>query len=160
MNATPILGTWNLLGWYNDSECGQRHYPFTETATGYISYTSDGFVFVHLAAPERQAYMINDPFGGSLEEDSAAMKSQITYAGTYEFFGDRVAHNVQHASCPNWVGMTLERQAAFIDKRLLLTAPGTFLNGEEVTACLEWERAALRTATSSGDLNRSTQHMH
>tara|TARA_R110002072_G_scaffold84907_1_gene192322 strand:+ start:108 stop:305 length:198 start_codon:yes stop_codon:yes gene_type:complete len=37
---------------------------------------------------------VNDPFGGSLEEDSAAMKSQITYAGTYEFFGDRIEHHV------------------------------------------------------------------
>jgi len=141
MDTNPILGTWRLLSWYNENESGERHYPLTEAAAGYISYTLDGFVFVHISAPARQSYRVNDPFGGSLEEDSAAMKSQITYAGTYEFFGDRVEHHVDHASCPNWAGTTQVRQAAFIDKHLWLSAPDTFLDGKKVTACLEWARA-------------------
>jgi len=141
MDLSPVIGTWTLLSWYNENDAGERHYPFSESATGYISYSKDGFVFVHLTAPGRQDYKANDPFGGSLEEDSAAMKSQITYAGTYEFFGDRVVHHVVQASYPNWVGTKLERQADFIGGRLKLTAPGTFLNGQKVTACLEWGRA-------------------
>lgn len=142
MTQPSVVGTWKLLAWYNESKDGQRTYPFSEDATGYISYTDNGFVFVHLTAPGRKPYASNDPMGGSLEEDSAAMKSQITYAGTYDFYGNRVAHHVQHASCPNWVGITLKRDAKFVDDRLYLTAPGTFLNGEEVTACLEWGPAS------------------
>ena len=139
--TTPLVGTWSLIGWYNKTNDGQRFYPLGEDATGYISYSHDGYVFVHVMARDRAMYSLNDPFEGTIEEDSAAMKSQITYAGTYEHNGDQVVHNVTHASCPNWVGTRQVRRVELIGDRLRLSAAGALFQGREVTAFVDWERA-------------------
>lgn len=137
---TPLLGTWSLLSWYNEMEDGQRVYPMGADAFGYISYAPDGFVFVHIAAAGRVPYAVNDPLGGTIVEDSAAMKSYITYAGRFAHQGERVVHYVTTASCPNWVGTEQTRDVRFRGNKLQLSAAGAFFQGARVTACLEWER--------------------
>ncbi len=139
---TELTGTWSLRSWYNETEDGQQIYPMGQDATGYISYSADGFVFVHISAPERAHYVLNDPYGGTAEEDSAAMKSQITYAGRYERQGDVVTHFVDHASFPNWVGTSQVRKLQFNGTYLRLSASGAVFQGKPITAYLEWERAA------------------
>lgn len=139
--ANPLVGTWQMLAWYNLEENGQKHFPLGETATGYISYSQDGFVFVHLMGADRQPYELNDPFGGTESEDSAAIKSQITYAGPYTFKGDEVVHHVTHSSCPNWVGTDQFRKVTFEGDRLILSAGGATFQGKLVTAYVIWKRA-------------------
>lgn len=140
--GSPLVGTWRLVQWYNISEDGEKTYPLGEAATGYISYSNDGFVFVQLMAADRPLYAVNDPFGGTLEEDSAAMKSQISYAGRYEYRGDDVVHRVTHASCPNWIGTEQVRTMQLDGNRLELSAVGAVLQGRPVTAHVLWERLA------------------
>ncbi|MET4806442.1 lipocalin-like domain-containing protein [Limibacillus sp. MBR-115] len=55
MNAIKekLLGIWQLIGWYNLREGGSKGYPLAEGASGYISYSPDDFVFVHLSAAGR-----------------------------------------------------------------------------------------------------------
>ena len=142
MTGNPLVGTWQLICWYNATDDGEKFYPLGEAATGYISYSHDGFVFVHLMAAKRALYAVNDPFGGTPEEDTAAIKSQISYAGRYDYRGDSVTHNVTHASCPNWVGTQQLRNIRFDGDRLELSAPGARFQGREVTAYVLWERAA------------------
>ncbi len=138
----PLVGTWRLVRWYNVSEDGMETNPLGKEATGYLGYSGDGFMFVHLMAANRTLYAVNDPFGGTQEEDSAAMKSQITYAGSYEYRGFDVVHRVTHASCPNWVGTEQVREVNFKDGRLELSVIGAHLQGRPVTAYVLWERAA------------------
>ena len=138
MEITPLVGTWSLLSWYNRTEDGRRLYPLGKDATGYISYSPDGFVFVQMMACHRALFTVNDPFGGTAQEDSGAFKSQITYAGPYEYHGDHVIHRVTQESCPNWVGSAQVRQVEFIDKRLRLSAADAMFRGQKVTAYLDW----------------------
>jgi hypothetical protein len=140
--SNPLVGTWQLIHWYNVTDEGEKTYPLGEGATGYISYSGDGFVFVHLTAANRRLYAVNDPFGGTPEEDAAAMKSQISYAGPYEYRGDVVTHKVTQASCPNWVGTEQLRHVRFDGDRLELSAAGATFQGRAVTAYVLWERAA------------------
>jgi len=140
-SSNPLVGTWQMIDWYNLDENGQKHYPLGENATGFISYSEDGHVFVHLMAADRTPYEVNDPFGGSEAEDSAAIKSQITYAGPYTFKGDEVVHHVTHSSCPNWVGSDQIRKIKFEGDRLELSAAGATIQGKTVTAYVMWERA-------------------
>lgn len=142
LSDNPLLGTWQLVGWYNQLEDGSRIYPLGPDATGYISYSDDGYVFVHLTAANRTPYAIDDPFGGTPEEDAAAVKSQISYAGRYEYRGADVVHRVTHAVCPNWVGTEQVRRIRFDSDRLELSATGARFQGHEVTAYVIWERAA------------------
>ena len=137
MEITPLVGTWSLLSWYNRTEDGRRLYPLGKDATGYISYSPDGFVFVQMMACHRTLFTVNDPFGGTAQEDSGAFKSQITYEGPYEYHGDHVIHRVTQASCPNWVGSAQVRQVEFIDKRLRLSAADAMFRGQKVTAYLD-----------------------
>ncbi|MCR9109783.1 lipocalin-like domain-containing protein [Marivita sp. XM-24bin2] len=139
-DTSPLTGTWLLEAWYNQTRDGRRIYPLGERATGYISYSPDGFVFVHLSAAERVPYKVNDPFGGTADEDSAAIKSQITYAGPYMYHGDHVIHRVTQSSCPNWVGTEQRRMIEFTQEGLRLSATGALFQGEEVTAIVDWRR--------------------
>ena len=139
---TPSLsGTWRLLSWYNELEDGTRIYPLGEDATGFISYSDDGFVFVQLMAANRESYRINDPFGGSAEEDALAIKSQISYSGTFLERGNQVVHIVETATCPNWVGTEQIRNVEFKDSKLVLSATGAKFQGQTVTAYVHWEKA-------------------
>ena len=137
---SPLLGTWELVAWYNQTADGQKHYPLGQDATGYISYSGDGFVFVQIAAGNRAYYRVNDPFGGTETEDSAAMKSQISYSGTFEIRGDHVIHHVTHATCPNWIGTEQIRKVEFNGDDLRLSATGAVFQGKEVTAYVDWKR--------------------
>lgn len=142
MNSTQsLIGTWALVAWYNQTSDGRKLYPLGQDATGYISYTADGFVFVQMAAAKRTPYALNDPFGGTPDEDSAAIKSQITYSGTFERVRDRVIHHVTHASCPNWVGSKQIRNIEFVADGLRLSAAGAVFQGQTVTAYVDWKRA-------------------
>ncbi len=139
--SNPLIGTWELISWHNIHSDQSTTYPLGPDATGYINYSSDGFVFVHLMAAKRQPYAVNDPFDGTLQEDGAAMKSQITYAGLYDFHGDHVIHNVTQSSCPNWVGTQQHRMVRFAQDRLILSAAGAKFQGRLVTAEVHWQRA-------------------
>jgi len=141
MTETPLTGTWELVAWYNETADGRRIYPLGEAASGYISYSTDGFVFVHLAAAGRDLFAVNDPFDASEAEDSAAMKSHITYAGPYDFHGDHVIHRVAQSSCPNWVGTEQRRSVTLQGDRLRLSAANARFQGEVVTAIVDWKRA-------------------
>ncbi|MEE9428065.1 MAG: lipocalin-like domain-containing protein [Paracoccaceae bacterium] len=140
--TTPLTGTWALISWHNTHGDGHKTYPLGPDATGYISYSADGFVFVHLMAANRTLYSVNDPFNGNAAEDSAAIKSQITYAGPYDFHGDHVIHNVTQSSCPNWVGTQQHRMVRFEGDSLILSAAGARFQGQDVTAQVHWKRAS------------------
>lgn len=141
MQTDSIVGTWQLLRWYTETDAGVRRFPFGEGASGYISYSEDGHVFVHLTAESRPLLAKDDPFGGTAEEYARAMTSHLTYAGTFDFHGDKVVHHVVHSSCQNWVGVDQLRDVKLEKDHLSLSVPGIFLDGEKVKACLDWRRA-------------------
>jgi len=140
-HQNPLLGTWELISWFNEHADGTRSYPLGPQATDYISYSADGFVFVHLSAPDRALFASNDPFAATAAQDSQAMKSQISYAGTFDYQGARVIHHVTQVSCPNWVGTRQLRDIRFERDTLILSAAGARFQGHEVTAFVHWKRA-------------------
>ncbi|MEO1191351.1 MAG: lipocalin-like domain-containing protein [Pseudomonadota bacterium] len=139
--ARALLGTWSLVTWYNQTADGQKTYPLGRDAGGYISYTADGFVFVQVAASHRALYAVNNPLEGTTAEDSAAMKSLISYAGTYTVSGNHVIHRVTEASFPNWVGTEQVRTFDITGDRLRLSASGVVFQGQEVSSTVDWIRA-------------------
>lgn len=137
---TRFLGTWNLVKWSNQLDNDTEIYPFGEDAKGYIHYAENGHVFVHIMMEGRENYSGSDPFKGTSDEDATAIKSQISYAGTYEFIDDKIVHHVTISSFPNWVGGDQFRDYDFIDGQLNLSATGAQFQGQNVKATLVWKR--------------------
>ena len=141
MTPTNIIGTWHLESWHNHHSDGTVDYPFGPDAIGVICYTDEGFVHVHIMANNRDNFEQNDPFKASIAEDSAAMKTHISYSGTYVCEADKIIHSVDISSCPNWVGTQQFRNAKMIGKTLELSVDGAQFQGNTVTAKLIWRRA-------------------
>lgn len=137
-----LLGTWDMVAWYNEDARDGRHYPLGGAATDRINYTPDGHVFVALSAANRTAFATDDPFGGTAQETTLAMTSHITCSGRYSRDGDEVLHHVAQASCPNWVGRTQRRHVELGPKdTMTLSAEGALFNRRTVTAYVHWRRA-------------------
>lgn len=140
--ADDLQGTWQLNSWYNLTEAGEKFFPLGPDATGYISYAADGHVFVHIAAAKRQQFAVNDLFGGTEAENTVAMESHVTYAGRFTRDGSDVLHHVKQASIPNWIGTVQRRNVAFHpDGTLGLSAHGALIQGQVISAFLDWTRA-------------------
>ncbi len=68
-----------------------------------ISYSPEGFVFVHMMANNRTKHSVSDLFGGENSEIKDSATTHISYCGTYEIEENEVLHYVSVSSFPNWV---------------------------------------------------------
>ncbi len=140
MPDNPLIGTWRLVSWRNEASDGSITYPMGADAVGLILYTADGHISAHLGKADRPPFADSDLAGGSPAEDGAAMKSYVSYAGTYEFRGDQVIHHVKIASFPNWTGTDQRRQCRFAGDTVLLSGDPFLFEGQEIVAHALWER--------------------
>lgn len=137
--ANPLLGTWELVRWYNEAEDGTVTEPFGPDPVGFISYSADGFIFAHLARRDRRAFAVNDMASGTSGEYRTAMRSHVSYAGRYEIDGDHVIHHVALASFPNWSGTNQKRRIQFEDGKVRLSAAFDY-DGKTIVAHAIWQR--------------------
>ena len=141
MKNDSLVGTYDLVSWENRHESGEITYPLGPDAKGVISYSPDGFVFVHIMANNRNNHTVGDLFGGEVSEIQASATTHISYFGTYEIEGSEVIHRVSVSSFPNWVSSEQRRNWEFRDDHLLLSAQGLEVGNEKVGAYLIWRRA-------------------
>jgi len=141
MKNNKLVGTYNLVSWENRHESGDITYPLGSDAKGVISYSPDGFMFVHIMANNRKRHASGDLFGGNDAEIRESATTHISYCGTYEIMGNEVVHHVNISSFPNWVPSEQRRNWEFRDGQLLLSAQGLQVGNEKVGAYLIWKRA-------------------
>ena len=152
MSANPLVGTYRLLRWENLDQSGAVSYPLGADALGFISYTEDGHVFVHIMAADRRNLSGRDLFGGTDEEIQAAAHSHISYCGGYRLESDHVVHSVEVCSYPNWVGTEQRRRYCFIDGNLQLSAAAIQVGDSQFEARLLWQPLS---GTAPGDRKTS-----
>lgn len=141
MKINKLVGTYDLVSWENRHESGDITYPLGPDAKGVISYSPDGFMFVHIMANNRKKHSCGDLFGGEISEIKDSATTHISYCGSYEIEGDEVIHYVSISSFPNWVPSEQRRNWEFRDGQLLLSAQGLQVGHEKVGAYLIWQRA-------------------
>ena len=112
MKADDLFGTWRLRSWKNVGSDGSEVYPLGERPVGYIFYNHDGYMSVEIMAEGRVPYQEPDVFGGTPQERSEAIRTYISYAGSFEVLPDRdtVIHHIEVCSYPNWIGNAEERR--------------------------------------------------
>jgi hypothetical protein len=136
--SNPLIGTWKLLSWENRSvdEDGPITYPLSEDATGYIMYSQDGYMFVAIMSPHRLKFAGGDLLSGTPEEEAQAEETFLSYGGRYELGEDRVIHQIELSSFPNWVGVDQERLMELRENRLTLSTHPILMQGKQQSAHL------------------------
>lgn len=140
MATDPLIGTWKLLSWWNESSDGSVVYPMGEDAVGFLIYSDDGHVSAHLAKKERPPFASGDMVEGTAAENTAAATTHISYVGTYEFHGDQVIHHAALSSFPNWSGTDQRRSCTFEGDTILLVGDPMPFHGETIVAYARWGR--------------------
>ncbi|MCH8089837.1 MAG: lipocalin-like domain-containing protein [Chloroflexi bacterium] len=138
--AESFIGTWRLLSCELRTADGDISYPYGRDARGYITYTADGYMSVSIMSDGRRNFADGDLLGGTVEEKLAAAESYISYCGKYQVREDRVIHNIEVASFPNFVGDSQERLFQFSAGRLSLSTVPILFEGKQRTAHVVWER--------------------
>lgn len=139
MKKEQLVGTWRLVLWENRDEKGKISHPLGSDAKGYISYTDDGHVFVHIMAGNRKEFSTGGLFDVTPGECVKAYATHISYCGPYQIDGENIVHKVEVCSFPNWIGSEQRRHAALKDGNLILSALGLQVDAGKVDAYLEWE---------------------
>ena len=92
MNRNSLGGTYELVCWEYRHQSGEISFPLGTDAKGVISYSSDGFVFVHVMANNRSKHAEDDVFGGGIDEVKASATTHISYCGSYLIEESEVIH--------------------------------------------------------------------
>jgi len=142
MNAHSLIGTYRLVTWENRDALGKPSYPLGADAQGFINYSPDGYMFVHIMAKHRQMHAAPEIFGGSMDENEHSATTHLSYCGKYELQGNEVIHHVSACSFPNWVNTQQRRRFQFKNGQLMLTAQGIRFGDTNVDACLTWQRVS------------------
>lgn len=140
MNAHSLIGSYHLVSWHNVDSAGRINYPLGKDASGYINYTDDGYMYVHLMAKRRPKQTIGDLFSGDPNELMQSASSHLSYCGTYELLENEVIHHVQISSYPNWVNTQQRRQFSFVNGCLQLSALNVPFADGAIDAHLVWRR--------------------
>lgn len=144
LGREAFIGSWRLKSFEARLSDGQVIYPFGQDADGVLTYTQDGRMSVAVWKANRQPFAISDQQRGTPDENTAAVRSYITYLGTFSVDreANTVSHVVEQSIFPNWNGGTQTRIYKFTDhgNRLELTTPPTPFGGQTLIGALVWER--------------------
>jgi Lipocalin-like domain len=136
MTAQAFVGTWRFVSCVARTSTGETNYPWGKDSIGYLTYTTDGYVFV-----SRMSASILS-LSSEVESNAAAIAENFeAYVGKYETTSETVTHTIEICSSPEFAGSKQVRFFAFHGDELhLTTAPVTF-DGITHTASLVWRRA-------------------
>jgi hypothetical protein len=142
MAENPFIGAWRLVSMESQTSDGRVRLPYGSNARGYITYTAEGYMCVAIMDATRPRFAAaNDFVDGTPEEQIAAGKRYISYAGSYTIRDEHViVHHVEVSLFPNWIGADQERFYEFNGNRLTLRTPPVLIQGKQRTSHLTWER--------------------
>jgi Lipocalin-like domain len=161
MNEQAFVGTWRLRSHESRMGDGRVRYPFGRDAQGYLTYTAEGYMSVAIMGTHRPRFLAaNDFTEGTSEEQLAAGKQYLSYAGTYELREDGIIlHHVEISLFPNWVGGVQERFYTLEGDRLTLSTRPLQIRGQFRTSHLVWERASRVRPPHQGDEHVTSQSL-
>ena len=141
MAVNPLVGSWRLVSFHNESSEGSVTYPWGKEVAGYITYTDWGRMAVVFQKGDRPRSSSGDLWRRTPQEKAEAYDTCIAYSGTYDVQGNQVIHHVEVCTFEDWVGTDLVRAVKLEGNRVTLTTPPTPFGSGTAVAVLVWERA-------------------
>ena len=133
-------GTYELVSWKNITRDGEETFPFGDKAKGFITYSDNGYVSVHLMADSRTAFIHDGIFDATASEGLRNQLSYISYFGTFTIYPTTVSHHLLSCSFPNWEGTTQIRNWSFKNGVLKLSVDTLLIDRKPVSAVLVWRK--------------------
>ena len=142
--ANRLIGSWSFVRDVRRVGGVERPSGWPDGATGRITYTPDGRMWVAIMGAHRKSFGGTEFRGGTQEEMAAAYAGYLGYCGTFraDDAAQVVEHHIDLASFPNWVGSIQRREVRFEDDLLILSPPPRMVNGEEVSPSIVWRRGS------------------
>lgn len=138
-----FIGTWSLVEYVILSKEGRiLNYPYGKDAIGWITYTKEGVVSVHVMKKERMvapdAYFRD---GSELVKLEIA-ESYAGYCGYYKIseIKNQITHKLFISSFPQLMQNDQIRDVSFLEGKLVLSCEDGMEKG--ATARLTWEKKA------------------
>jgi hypothetical protein len=135
-----LVGTWAMKSFvFEPIGSGERYYPLGEHAKGYVSYSSDGRMYLIQTTADRVKPQ------GSVPTDDERIKlhaSMTAYTGTYSTDNGKVTHHVDMSWNEAWTGSDQVRFYT-VEGNTLTWKTGPIknpLDGRDVIAVLVWEK--------------------
>jgi hypothetical protein len=138
-----IFGTWRLAAYTaEDDQGGELHHPLGPDAHGFLMYTTDGYMSVHMMRRDRVAYDQPDVSGGTASQFAAAAQGYLAYCGPFDIdeVSGTVRHRVEVSLLPNWIHTVQLRRPLLEDDSLTMNARYA-VGTATVTSVLRWKRA-------------------
>lgn len=88
MRNHSLIGTYHLVSWENRHTSGEVSYPLGPDAQGFINYSPDCYMFVHIMANQRKPHAVGDLFDGDLDEIRRSATTHLSYCGRFELQGN------------------------------------------------------------------------
>lgn len=140
MAQHSLIGTWTLVSWEFRDADGNVSYPFGRDASGYLTYTPDGYMHATTVTPNRVPFDSQDIRKATPEEKATAFDTYVSYCGTYDVSEGTVVHHVLASLFPNWVGGDQKRIIEWVGDHLQLSTPPIPIAGKDQTVHLLWRR--------------------
>ncbi|NKY48482.1 lipocalin-like domain-containing protein [Nocardia cerradoensis] len=126
MTATDLVGTWELVSYYDIDDADVRSEgPLGPAPRGLLIYTAQGSVSVSMMRTG----------------DTTAAPPFMGYAGTWRTTGMAVVHAISVCSNPAWAGTEQVRQLS-LDGDVLTLIGAAQVDGRTQRRILTWRRSA------------------
>lgn len=153
-----IEGTWRLVSYHIKAygPITMHRYPLGIDASGYIMYTSSGYMSVQIMAGNRPQSKATNPHACTKSENTEAGSHYMAYCGTYAVgFGSEdqllVKHSIEQSLFSNWIDSDQIRIAELTNDRLTLTTAELPTHYVSHMLALSTLRAWLRLNVNAGN---------
>ena len=142
--STAFVGDWRLVSFIQTDSAGAARPVWGPRPLGMIRYSANGVMAAQLYDERRPSLGVSSWMDVSPLAAQAALIGLASYYGTYtvDTVAHTVAHQVQGAMAPEWIGRTLVRAYRFlpgdrIELRVITGPDGKPMTNGQI---LVWER--------------------
>lgn len=124
MNKEDIIGTWKLVSfkmiWNSNNKIT---YPYTDKLTGYLIYTSNDYVSVHIMSPDRVLNKLKGFQELTINKKIEMAENYGGYVGKYEICDKTIIHYPEVCGFTSFINTPLIRNFILCEDSLVLTCP-------------------------------------